>query len=168
MVSEANNDGNNIKWLFVVVLQSVCCFIFGCFLGDICVCRLFSQSCRPLCFQQYIGSAFLLVIQEQQYFRAFFNGYFLLVFIIIFILLSTSVQSLYTRLGFLQLPHTYNTLVSGFVFFDLVDLLLSINLLYTILLSFTLKFLTFCFKFTVKIVKNILCNGFKRNVNTMN
>ena len=32
---EANNDGNNIKGLFVVVLLDVCCLIFGCFLGDI-------------------------------------------------------------------------------------------------------------------------------------
>ena len=26
MAVEANNDGNNIKWLFVMVLQGVCCF----------------------------------------------------------------------------------------------------------------------------------------------
>ena len=32
IVAEATDDGNNIKWLFVVVLQGVCCFIFGCFL----------------------------------------------------------------------------------------------------------------------------------------
>ena len=49
-----------------------------------------------------------LIIQERQYFWAFFSGYFSLLFIIIFILLSTSVQSLCTCLGFLQLPHTYN------------------------------------------------------------
>ena len=35
MAAEANNDGNNIKWLFVVVLWHVCCFISGCFFGDI-------------------------------------------------------------------------------------------------------------------------------------
>ena len=32
---EANYYGNNIQWLFVVVFQGVCCFIFRCFLEDI-------------------------------------------------------------------------------------------------------------------------------------
>ena len=32
VAAEANNDGNNIKWLFVVVLEGVGCFIVGCFL----------------------------------------------------------------------------------------------------------------------------------------
>ena len=32
----------------------------------------------------------------------------------------------------------------------------------------TLHVLAFCFKLTVKILKNILCNGFKTNVNKMN
>ena len=35
VAAEANNDGNNIYWLFIVVLQGVCCFIFVCFLGNI-------------------------------------------------------------------------------------------------------------------------------------
>ena len=41
MAAEANNDGNNIKWSFVVVREGGCCFIFGCFLGDIGVGGLF-------------------------------------------------------------------------------------------------------------------------------
>ena len=41
MVAEANNDGSNIKWSFVVVFEGGCCFIFGCFLGDISVGGLF-------------------------------------------------------------------------------------------------------------------------------
>ena len=45
----------------------------------------------------------------------------------------------FTRLGFLQLPHTYITIVSGFVLLDLVDMLLSLNLPCIILLPFSLK-----------------------------
>ena len=61
----------------------------------------------------------------------------------------------------------------GIVYIDLIVMLLLINLPYIILLLFTLKtlshkILTFCFKPTVNIVKNILCNGFKKNVNAMN
>ena len=41
MAAEANNDGNNIKWSFVVVREGGCYFIFGCFLGDIGVGGLF-------------------------------------------------------------------------------------------------------------------------------
>ena len=41
MAVEATNDGNNIKWSFVVVLEGGCCFIFGRFLGDISVGGLF-------------------------------------------------------------------------------------------------------------------------------
>ena len=132
---EAYNDGNNIQWLFVVVFQGVHCFIFGCFLENIGVCVCVCVSHRvSRCIQVVLLCSVLvfswgyLIIQERQYFRAFFSGYFSLLFIIIFILLSTSVQSLCTRLGFLQLPHTYITIVSGFVFLDLVDILLSINL----------------------------------------
>ena len=61
----------------------------------------------------------------------------------------------------------------GTVYVDLVVMSFLINLPYIILLWFTLmiffhKILTFCFKPTVEIVKNILCNGFKRNVNAIN
>ena len=35
MAAQANNVGNNIKCLFVVVLQGVCCFICGSFVGNI-------------------------------------------------------------------------------------------------------------------------------------
>ena len=123
--------------------------------------------------QRFPGIFYYLGHFLGEYFRAFFRGYFSLLFIITFILLSTSVQFLCTHLRFLQLPHTYITIVPSFVFTDLVDLLLSINLPCIILLSFTLKIfyrkiLTLCLKSTVKIVKNILSNSFKRNVNTMN
>ena len=37
MVGETNNDGNNIKWSVVVVLESGCSLVFGCFLGSISV-----------------------------------------------------------------------------------------------------------------------------------
>ena len=45
----------------------------------------------------------------------------------------------FTCLGFLQLPHTYITIMSGFVLLDLVDMLLWLSLPCIILLSFTLK-----------------------------
>ena len=32
VAAEANNDRNNIKWLLLVVLKGVGCFIIGCFL----------------------------------------------------------------------------------------------------------------------------------------
>ena len=41
MATEVNNNGNNIKWSFVVILEGGWCFIFVCFLGDIGVSRLF-------------------------------------------------------------------------------------------------------------------------------
>ena len=41
MVVEANNDGNNINWSFLVVLEGGCCFFGGCFLEDISVGGLF-------------------------------------------------------------------------------------------------------------------------------
>lgn len=37
MVGETNNDGNNIKWSVVVVLESGYSLVFGCFLGSISV-----------------------------------------------------------------------------------------------------------------------------------
>ena len=45
----------------------------------------------------------------------------------------------FTRLEFLQLPHTQITIVSAFVLLDLVDMLLLLDLPCIILLSFTLK-----------------------------
>ena len=130
--------GNNIKWLFVVVLQGVCC-------GDIGVGGLFLLSCRPPCFQQYLVSASVLVfswgyliIQERHFFRVFFlvaNSYFNLLLYLYYPLLF----SFFTRFGFLQLPHTYITIVSGLVLLDLVDMLLLLNLPCIILQSFTLK-----------------------------
>ena len=67
-----------------------------------------------------------------------------------------------TRLGFLQLPHAYMTIVSSFALLDLVDMSLSLNLRYITLLSFTPKIfshkiLAFCLKLTVKIAKKNLC-----------
>ena len=41
VATEANNDGNNIKWSFVVVLEGGCCFIFRYILRDIGVGGLF-------------------------------------------------------------------------------------------------------------------------------
>ena len=81
----------------------------------------------------------------------------------------------YTFIIQLYLPHT-NTAISGrFSFFDdfrivyldlvVVSLLTNLPLYYfTIYRSHQFlshKMLTFCFKLTVKIVKNNLCNGFK-------
>ena len=79
VVVEANSDGNNIQWLFAVVLQGVCCFIFGCFLGDIGVASCFYEVVG-LCVSSCIQVVFLcwlvfswkyFIIQERQYFRAF-------------------------------------------------------------------------------------------------
>ena len=58
MVAEANNDGNNIYWSFVVVLEGGCCFIFGCFLVDIGRWAVFY---RPPCLQLCLESASVLV-----------------------------------------------------------------------------------------------------------
>ena len=41
MSVETKNDGNNIKWSLVVVLEGGCCFICGCFLRDIGMGGLF-------------------------------------------------------------------------------------------------------------------------------
>ena len=131
-----------LQWFFR--LSAV--LFMGVSWGDIVVGGLFLKSCRPPCFQLYLGSASVLVfssryliIQERQYFRASFSGYILLLFIIIFILLSIFFLDFVHTLGFLQLPYTQITIVSGFVFLDLVDILLSINLSCIILLSFTLE-----------------------------
>ena len=80
----------------------------------------------------------------------------------------------FTRLEFLQLPHTQITIVSAFVLLDLVDMLLLLDLPCIILLSFTLKIFfpqdfSLLFELNCKSCKkNILCNGFKTNINKMN
>ena len=84
---------------------------------------------------RYLGAAVL---------QGIFSRYFLLSFIIKFILLSTSVQSLCTRLGFLQLAHRNITIVSGFVFLffitqglsTLISLLCYYLLIYPILFNY--------------------------------
>ena len=67
------------------------------------------------------------------------SGHFLVaishLFIITFILLSTSVQSLYTCLGFLQLPHT-RTLLQCPVFFSLIWLIYFFQLIYIVLFNY--------------------------------
>ena len=140
MAVEANNDGNNVKCLFVVVLSGCLLFYFWVLLGDIGVGGLFLLSCRPPCFQLYLVSASVLVlpwgyliIQERQYFRAFFSGLFLLLFIMIFILLSTSVQS------FLHVQGFYNchirTLLQCPVLFYLIWLICCYGLVYLVLFT---------------------------------
>ena len=59
--------------------------------------------------------------------------------------------------------------------FHLIWLICCCRLIYLVLFYhrshlrfFSHKILVFCLKLTVKIVKNILCNGFKTNVNNMN
>ena len=120
-------------------------FYFWVFLGDIGVGGLFLLSCRPPCFQQYLVSASVLVfswgyliIQERHFFRVFFQ-WLILILIYYYIYIIHFCLVFFTRFGFLQLPHTYITIVSGFVLRDLVDMLLSLNLPCIILLSFTLK-----------------------------
>ena len=67
------------------------------------------------------------------------------------------------------------TLLQCAVWFYLIWLICCCRLIYLVLFYhrshlrlFSHKILAFCLKLTVKIVKNILCNGFKTNVNKMN
>ena len=108
-------------------------------------CGLFLLSCRPPCFQLYLVSASVLVfswgyliIQERHFFRVFFQ-WLILTLIYYYIYIIHFCLVFFTRFGFLQLPHTYITIVSGFVLLELVDMLLPLNLPCIILLSFTLK-----------------------------
>ena len=138
-------------------------------------------SSQYFCVSVFLGISYHL---GAAVFQDIFSDIFLLLLIIIFILLSTSVQSLCTRLGLLQLPHT-NIIISvrfcvfsffyyyETVYIDLVVMLLLINLPYIILVWVTLKIFfledfNLLFQTNCKIVKTILCNGFKRNVNAMN
>ena len=125
------------------------------------------------------------ILLERQYFGAFFSGCFLLIsYHYIYIIFHFCLVFAYA-FGVVTITtyeHYYISPVLfcfaffncfGVVYIYLVVMLLFIDIHYIIFLPFTLKIfshkiLTFCFKPIVKIVKNILCNGFKRNVNTMN
>ena len=87
------------------------------------------------CVGVFLGISYYLV-------AAVFQGIFqwlILTFIYYYIYIIHFCLVFFTRFGFLQLPHTYINIVSGFVLLDLVDMLLSLNLPCIILLSFTLK-----------------------------
>ena len=145
MEAEGNNDRNNIKWLFVVVLQGVCCFIFGCFLETSvwvgCFIKLQVTVFPPISSQCFCVGVFLGISYHLG--AAAFQGIFqwlILTFIYYYIyIIIHFCLVFFTRFGFLQLPHTYITIVSGFVLLDLVDMLLSLNLPCIILLPFSLK-----------------------------
>ena len=104
---------------------------------------------------------------------AFFQGIFLVANSYFNLLLYLFVQS------FLNVLDFYNchirTLIQCPVLFHLIWLICCCRLIYLVLFYhrshlrfFSHKILVFCLKLTVKIVKNILCNGFKTNVNNMN
>ena len=61
VAAEANNDGNNIQWLFAVVRQGVCCFICRCFLEDIGVVG--GGGGRWGCFYKVVGHRVFSCIQ---------------------------------------------------------------------------------------------------------
>ena len=145
MASDANNGGSNIKWLFVVVLQGACCFIFGCSLGTSLWVGCFSQVAAHrvssyiqlvlLCWcfpgdTYYLGATVFQRIFQWLFLT--FIYYYIYIFIHFCLFFAAG-------LGFLQLPHTYITILSGFVLLDLVDMLLLLNLPCVILLSLTLK-----------------------------
>ena len=129
-----------LQWFFRV---SAVLFL-GVFWGHQCGWADFIKF-RPPCFQLYLVSASVLVfswgyliIQERHFFRVFFQ-WLILTLIYYYIYIIHFCLVFFTRFGFLQLPHTYITIVSGFVLLDLVDMLLSLNLPCIILLSFSLK-----------------------------
>ena len=149
MASDANNGGSNIKWLFVVVLQGACCFIFGCSLGTSLWVGCFSQVAahRVSSYIQLVllcwcfpGDTYYFSIPSniQQYFRTFFSGYFLILFIIIFIFLSTSVYSLLQVWSFYNC-HIHILLQCPVLFYLIWLICYLLNLPCVILLSFTLK-----------------------------
>ena len=129
-----------LQWFFRV---SAVLFL-GVFWGHQCGWADFIKF-RPPCFQLYLVSASVLVfswgyliIQERHFFRVFFQ-WLILTLIYYYIYIIHFCLVFFTRFGFLQLPHTYITIVSGFVLLDLVDMLLLLNLPCIILLLFTLK-----------------------------
>ena len=76
-----------------------------------------------------VANSYFYLLLYLYYYPHYYYIYIIIHFCLVF----------FTRLGFLQLPHTYITIVSGFVLLDLVDMLLSLNLPCIILLSFSLK-----------------------------
>ena len=102
-------------------------------------------SCRPPCFQQYqlVLLCWCFPGDILLFRRGIFLGYFfqwlILTLIYYYIYIIHFCLVFFTRFGFLQLPHTYITIVSSFVLLDFVDMLLSLNLPCIILPSFTLK-----------------------------
>ena len=140
-------------------------FYFWVFLGDISVGGLLLLSCRPPCFQLYLVSASVLVffwgyliIYEWQYFRAIFQWLILTFIYYIYIIIHFCLV-FFTCLEFLQLPHTYITIVSSFVLLDLVDMLLLLNSPCIILLSLTLKIF---FPQDFNLLFEINCKNFKK------
>ena len=122
----------------------------------------------------YLGAAiFQGIFQLQILTFIYYYIYIIIHIIIIFILLSTSVQSFLHGWGFYNCH--IRTLLQCPVLFYLIWLICCCRLIYLVLFYyrshlrfFSHKILAFCLKLTVKIVKNILCNGFKTNVNKMN
>ena len=141
----ANNDGNNIKWLFVVVFRVSAVLFLGVSWRQWCWWAVFIKlqvivfpaiSSQWFCVGVFLGISYYLG-------AAVFQGIFqwlILTFIYYYIyIIIHFCLVFFTRFGFLQLPHTYITIVSGFVLLDLVDMLLSLNLPCIILLSLALK-----------------------------
>ena len=144
---KANNDGNNIKWLFVVVFRVSAVLFWDVSWRQRCWWAVFIKllvtefptiSSQCLCVGVFLGISYYLG-------AAVFQGIFqwlILTFIYYYIyVIIHFCLFFFTRLGFLQLPHTYITMVFGFVLLHLVDMLLSLNLPCIILLSLTLKIL---------------------------
>ena len=145
MAAESNNGDNNIKWLFVVVLQSVCCFIFGSYLGTWVWVGCFYQvvghrvsSCIQLVLLCWCFPGDILSFRSGSVLGQFQWLFLTIIYNYIFIVIHFCLIFV-TRFGFLQLPHTYTTIVSGFLFLDLVDMLLPPNLPCINLLSFALE-----------------------------
>ena len=96
VAAEVNNDGNNIKWLFVVALQGVSCFIVGCFLETRCGWAVFIKlqatmfpaiSSQCFCVGVFLGISYYLGVFFQgiflvanSYFNLLLNLYYPLLF----------------------------------------------------------------------------------------
>ena len=166
-----------LQWFFRVSAV----LFFGCFLGGIGVAGCFYEvvgQCVSSCIQVVflcwlVFSWKYFIIQEQQYFRAFLvaiSNFYLSLYLCYYLLLLSLCVHIW---GFYNCY--IHTLLQCLILFSLISLICCYRLIYLALFNyhshqrfFSHKILTFCLKLTVKIVKNILCNGFKRNVNIKN
>ena len=82
-------------------------------------------SSQSFCVGVFLGISYYLGVAV---FQGIFQGLIFTFIYYYFYIIIHFCLVFFARLGFLQLPHTYITIVSGFVLLDLVDMLLSLNI----------------------------------------